>query len=179
MLGQGTEFRVVLTYPLATNEQIALNQRRNLPYSDKTLSGKCVLLAEDTRINAEVIIKMLDRKGIHVELARDGQEAVELFRKQGPYHYQAILMDIMMPVKNGLEAAREIRNTVSIDAKTIPIIALTADVQAETESRCLDAGMNAYLCKPIDPDRLFDALYIELTRVREDRLIEKLFHPDE
>ena len=179
MLGQGTEFRVVLTYPLATNEQIALNQRRNLPYSDKTLSGKCVLLAEDTRINAEVIIKMLDRKGIHVELARDGQEAVELFRKQGPYHYQAILMDIMMPVKNGLEAAREIRNTGSIDAKTIPIIALTADVQAETESRCLDAGMNAYLCKPIDPDRLFDALYIELTRVREDRLIEKLFHPDE
>ena len=179
MIGHGTEFRVILKYPIATNEQISLNQRQNHTYSDKLLSGKSILLAEDTRINAEVIIKMLDQKGMHVELARDGQEAVELFRKQGPYHYQAILMDIMMPVKNGLEASREIRNTESMDAKTIPIIALTADVQAETESRCLDAGMTAYLCKPIDPEHLFSTLYNELSKVRDNHLIEKLFRAED
>ena len=88
-------------------------------------------------------------------------------------------MDIMMPVKNGLEASREIRNTESMDAKTIPIIALTADVQAETESRCLDAGMTAYLCKPIDPEHLFSTLYNELSKVRDNHLIEKLFRAED
>jgi two-component system CheB/CheR fusion protein len=83
---------------------------------------------------------------------------VDFFIEQGAFHYQAILMDLMMPVKDGLAAAAEIRSSGTADAKTIPIIALTADVQAETEDKCFDAGMNTCLTKPIDSERLFQAL---------------------
>ena len=121
-----------------------------------------MLLAEDNQTNAEVIMRILASKGVRSELVRDGQEAVEMFRMQGEYHYQAILMDIMMPVKNGLQAAREIRALMTADAKTIPIIALTADVLEETEERCADAGMTSYLSKPIDPEKLLSTLATEL-----------------
>ena len=157
-VGEGTEFRIILTYALATGEQIALLNSNAHTYEDNLFKGKNVLLAEDTKINAEVIIRLLEKKGIHVDLAHDGQEAVNLFNAYGAYHYQAVLMDLMMPVKNGLAASTEIRTSDSEDAKTIPIIALTADVQSETESKCFDAGMTTCLSKPIDPKRLFTTL---------------------
>ena len=118
-------------------------------------------------MNGEVIMRILSTKGIRSELVRDGQEAVEMFRRQGAYHYQAILMDIMMPVKNGLQAAREIRAMQTEDAKTIPIIALTADVQEETEERCMEAGMTDFLAKPIEPERLLGTLAKEFERVEK------------
>ncbi len=105
-----------------------------------------------------MIIKLLNTKGIHSELARDGQEAVDLFSAHGPYHYQAVLMDLMMPVKNGEDAAREIRALNQEDAEEIPIIALTADVMNHVEERCREAGISAVIAKPIDPARLFSLL---------------------
>ncbi len=98
-VGAGTEFKVVLTYPLATDEQISLHTHQSEKYEDHILYGKTVLLAEDNTINAEVIIKLLKTKGIHAEVARDGQEAIDMFKNRDPYHYQAIFMDLMMPVK--------------------------------------------------------------------------------
>ena len=161
-VGKGTAFTVTLSYSLATEEQIQLANHRMRTYEDQILFGKNVLLAEDNQTNADVIMRILASKGVRSELVRDGQEAVEMFRMQGEYYYQAILMDIMMPVKNGLQAARDIRALMTADAKTIPIVALTADVLEETEERCAEAGMTSYLSKPIDPEKLLSTLATEL-----------------
>ena len=166
-LDEGTEFKVVLSYPLATEEQVTLRQKRAVTYEERILYGKNVLLAEDNRINAEVIMKFLHLKGMHVELARNGQEVVELFRVRGPWHYQAILMDLMMPVRNGLEAAREIRLSKQEDASLIPIYALTADVTDNVAERVENAGMQGIIFKPIDSA----ILYSTLAQAFEDRHI--------
>jgi two-component system CheB/CheR fusion protein len=168
LLGHGTTFTVNLSYELATDEQIQLQTHRTGTFEDQVLYGKNVLLAEDNQINAEVIIKILSTKGIHAELASDGQEAVDLFRMQGAYHYQAILMDLMMPVLNGLDAAAKIRATDSPDAATIPIIALTADVTEDLEERCQEAGINRAVGKPIDSAKLFAQLAEEFQRQIHD-----------
>ena len=157
-VGSGTEFTVVLRYRLATDEQVRLYKQSANTYEDSILLGKNILLAEDNKINAEVILRLLGTKGIHAELARDGQEAVDLYSSHGPYHFQAILMDLMMPVKNGYSAAAEIRRMPEADAGTIPIIALTADTMGEVEKRCTEAGMNAVLTKPVNPEQLFATL---------------------
>ena len=153
--GEGATFTIVLSYNLATDEQISLRTHQVNTYEDQVLYGKTVLLAEDNHINAEVVIKLLNTKKIHSELARDGQEAVDLFEARGAYHYQAILMDLMMPLKDGLKAAKEIRALDMADAKSIPIIALTADATAEVQDRCREAGIDYCITKPIDPEKLF------------------------
>lgn len=163
-IGHGTKFTIRFSYELATDEQIQLQTHRTGTFEDQVLYGKNVLLAEDNQINAEVIIKILSTKGIHAELASDGQEAVDLFRMQGAYHYQAILMDLMMPVLNGIDAAKEIRRSDSPDAPTIPIIALTADVTEDLEARCEKAGINCAIGKPIDSVKLFAKLAEEFQR---------------
>lgn len=162
--GEGTEFIVKLAYNLATEEQIDLQAVHVETYEDQVLYGKNVLLAEDNLINAEVIIKILGTKGIHAELACDGQEAVDLFCTHRPYHYQAILMDLMMPIKNGDEAAKNIRSLSNPDAATIPIIALTADITDSAREKCLDAGMNYCISKPIDAANLFGILADEFQK---------------
>ena len=163
-LGDGTEFTVTLQYELATDEQILLRQQKTATYEDRILYGKNILLAEDNRINAEVIMKFLHMKCIRAELARDGEEAVELFRVHGPYYYQAVLMDLMMPGKNGLEAAREIRKSAQEDALTIPVIALTADVTPDVEGRVAAAGMQHVIRKPIESEALYRCLAEEFQR---------------
>ncbi len=162
--GEGTAFTVRLKFPLATEEQVTLQTHRAETFEDQVLYGKNVLLAEDNHINAEVIIKILNTKGIHSELATDGAEAVEMFRTRGAYHYQAVLMDLMMPVKGGEEAAREIRQLDTEDAAGVPIIALTADVTGDEKKRCREAGMNGCITKPIDPTKLFALLAEEFQK---------------
>jgi two-component system CheB/CheR fusion protein len=175
-IGKGSEFVVTLRFDLATEEQIRLSNRETRNYEDQLLFGKNVLVAEDNHIIAEVIVKILGTKGIHAEIARDGQEVIELFRNQGPYYYQAILMDIMMPVKNGLQATREIRQMGTADSSNVPIIALTADVEDETESRCYDAGMNACIVKPIESEQLLSLLAKEFEEKSMRILAENNFH---
>ncbi len=154
-LGEGTEFTVRMSYPIATEEQISVLQANEESFEEQLLHGKNVLVVEDNQINAEVIIEVLNTKGMHSELARDGQEAVEIFESRGAYHFQAILMDLMMPVKSGTEAAKEIRELPLSDAETIPIIALTADVTEEAKERVRNAGMNYIVSKPINQEKLF------------------------
>lgn len=118
------------------------------------LDGMRVLLAEDFDINAEIALVILEELGIEGERAEDGLQAVNMFKKSEPGYYDAILMDLRMPNMNGLEATTAIRALEREDAATIPIIAMTADAFAEDVKRCLDAGMNAHLAKPIDVDQL-------------------------
>ncbi len=119
-----------------------------------TLHGIRVLLAEDNDINAEIAQVILEELGIESDRAEDGLRALELFKQSSPGYYGAILMDLRMPHMNGLEATAAIRELKREDASSIPIIAMTADAFAEDVQRCLSAGMNAHLAKPIDIDQL-------------------------
>ncbi len=122
------------------------------------LEGHKVLVAEDVEINAEILKKILETRGIEADVAENGKIAVECFNNNPVNYYSAILMDMRMPEMDGLEATRVIRSTDREDAKTIPIIALTANAFDEDVQRSLQAGLNAHLNKPIQPDVLFETL---------------------
>ena len=113
-------------------------------------SGLHMLLVEDIEINSDILEDSLEYTGINIDIARDGLEAVEMF-KEGMDKYDIILMDIQMPVMNGLDATRSIRSLPYPKAKKIPIISMTANVFKEDIEMCLEAGMNDHLGKPIDP----------------------------
>ena len=162
--GTGTEFVVNMSYALASEEQIALRTNQPISYEDQLLYGKTILLAEDNHIVAEVIIKILDMKGIHVHLARDGQEVLEMYGAHDPYYYQAVLMDVMMPVMDGIQATKLIRTLERPDSKTIPIIAITADITDQTMTKCTQAGMNDCISKPVDQEKLFTCLAREIDK---------------
>ena len=122
------------------------------------LTGRRVLLAEDIEINAEIMTDILSLRDVEADHAENGQIAVDLFTKSEEGTYSAILMDVRMPVMNGLEAAAAIRALNRSDAKSIPIIALTANAFDEDVQRSLQAGMNAHLTKPVDSEHLFETL---------------------
>ena len=113
-----------------------------------------MLLAEDQYVNAVVVVTLLEEEGVSVDHAEDGQMAIDMFEESEAGHYDLILMDLRMPNKNGIEAAKEIRASRHPDAKTIPIIAMTADAFDEDVKRCKAAGMNDHIAKPIDIDLL-------------------------
>ena len=122
------------------------------------LEGRRILLAEDVQINAEIMMMVLETKGMKAELAVNGREAIEMFSRSAPGDYDAILMDMRMPEVDGLEATRTIRAMNRPDAGTIPIIALTANAFDEDVQRSLQAGLNAHLSKPVQPDALYETL---------------------
>lgn len=122
-------------------------------------SGKRILLVEDNPINTEVAAMLLKDKGFFVETAENGLRAMELFSKSEEGYYHAILMDIRMPLMDGLTAANNIRHLSNADAGTIPIVAMTANAFEDDIEKSKAAGMNAHLAKPIEPERLYQTLY--------------------
>ena len=127
--------------------------------TDYNFCGKRVLLVEDNSINTEVAVALLEDKGVLVETAGNGLRALEMFNKSQVGYYDAILMDIRMPVMDGLTATNSIRHLSNADARTIPIIAMTANAFDSDIEKSKAAGMNAHLAKPIDPERLYQVLY--------------------
>jgi CheY-like chemotaxis protein len=117
------------------------------------LAGARVLLSEDNLINQEVAVRMLEAEGVHVDIANNGLEALERVRQRP---YDAVLMDMQMPEMDGYEASRRIRADSAL--ADLPIIAMTAHAMEGDRKQCLDAGMNDYVSKPIDPKHLFDVL---------------------
>lgn len=117
---------------------------------ESILKDKNVLLAEDNDINAAVAMEILKAHGMNVERAKDGQEVVDMYLKSAEGRYDAILMDVRMPKIDGMQATKIIRNSSHERAKSIPIIAMTADAFDEDMKRTMQAGMNAHLTKPID-----------------------------
>lgn len=120
--------------------------------------GKRVLLVEDHPVNAWVEQKMLEKVGFEVLTAENGQKGVDLYSEYGPYYFDAILMDINMPVMDGLTAARSIRGLDLEDAKKIPIIAMTTNGFDQDFLDSKLAGMNEHLVKPVEPATLFECL---------------------
>ena len=122
------------------------------------LAGRRILLAEDVDINAEILVDSLEIEDIKVDHAENGKMALEMFEKSTAGIYAAILMDVRMPVMDGLEATAAIRALDREDAKKIPIIALTANAFDEDVQRSLQAGMNSHLSKPIEAETLIKVL---------------------
>ena len=151
--GKGSEFYMTLRFPKGAN----VPPPPPPPGQENVLEGMKVLLAEDNDLNAEIAQELLAMAGVAVCRAANGQEAVDRFCAGPPGEFQAVLMDIRMPVKNGHEAAREIRASGRPDAN-VPIIAMTANTFKEDEEEARASGMNGFVPKPIDPDRLFTAL---------------------
>ena len=133
-------------------------ERQDEALSPGSLSGRRVLIAEDMDINAEILLDILDMEGMFAERAENGQIAVKMFSSQPENYYDAVLMDVRMPVMGGLDATRGIRALDRPDAKTVPIIALTANAFDDDVHRSLQAGMNAHLSKPVEPHRLYETL---------------------
>jgi len=134
-------------------------RKKNENLMKKTeLKGRRILLAEDVPVNAEIMMMILNMREMEVDLAENGRIALELFESSGIGYYDAILMDMRMPEMDGLEATRAIRSLDRPDAKTIPIIALTANAFDEDVQRSMQAGLNAHLSKPVEPDVLFETL---------------------
>jgi PAS domain S-box-containing protein len=151
----GTRFTVSLPVPPAADGE---RQTSAKPRSTVSLRGKRLLLCEDNPINAEIASILLGNQQIVTDCAVNGREGVQKFQNSPPDYYDAVLMDIRMPVMDGLEAARRIRGLQRPDAATVPIIAMTADAFAEDLRRAGDAGMDDYLTKPIEPDKLMNVL---------------------
>jgi len=148
--GRGTTFTVHI--PLKKTHRVEKLPDEVSPAS--SLSGLHVLIAEDIALNAEILSELLEMDEISSEWAENGRRAVEMFERSEPGRFCAILMDMRMPVMDGLTATREIRGLDRPDAATIPIIALTANAFEEDVRLCLQAGMNAHLSKPVDIDQL-------------------------
>ena len=135
-------------------------RRKNEALAKKTadLKGRRILLAEDVQVNAEIMMMVLGMREMEVDHAENGQEAVNLFASHDAGYYSAILMDMRMPIMDGLEATKVIRAMEREDAKSIPIIALTANAFDEDVQRSMQAGLDAHLSKPVEPEILFGTL---------------------
>lgn len=121
----------------------------------RVFNHELILLVEDDELNLEIEKAILEMQGLRVEIAKNGEEAVNLFEQSIPGTYQAILMDIRMPVMDGLEAARAIRALFREDASSVPIIAMTADSFHDEQEEAKDAGVNDYLTKPVDANEIY------------------------
>lgn len=148
---KGTVFRVELAFD-------RMEEKEETETESEALAGKRLLLAEDDRLCGEILCELLeDETGRPVSIAANGRAALEMFESANG-EYDAIIMDVQMPVMNGYEAARAIRRSGCGNAKTVPIIALTADASEESARAAADSGMNGCLTKPVNIDRLRKAV---------------------
>ena len=155
-LGEGSTFTFRL--PFKVDENAIETQKEEQSSGEQKLEGKQILLVEDNEINMEIAEFYLKELGIVVDKAWNGKEAIDKFEESAPGTYDLILMDIMMPVMGGREAARRIRTLERPDAETVRIYAMTAQVSSESVHKCLASGMNGHIAKPIDESKLREIL---------------------
>lgn len=155
-LDVGSTFTVTIPFEVDHSYREERVVEEEIP--DSVLSGKSILIAEDNELNMEIAVFMLEESGIRVTTARNGQEAVDIFAGSKENSFDIILMDIMMPVMDGLTAAEIIRSMDRADAKTVPIFAMTANAFKEDIERSKQAGMNEHLSKPLEADKMRSAL---------------------
>ena len=156
--GEGTEFTVIITFNNCSRSDGAQagDESEAKPRAD--LRGCRILLAEDVFINAEIMNEILKVKGAETDYAETGAVALKKFSSSEPGHYDAVLMDVRMPEMDGLEATSKIRALDRPDARIVPIVAMTANAFDEDVQRSMQAGMNAHLSKPVEPEKLYQTL---------------------
>lgn len=148
-LGEGSRFTVAIPFDVVSRKKQELPETVPKSRAD-SLKGRRILLAEDNELNREIATEILSMNGVDVVSAVNGGEAVRIFSASPPFHFDAVLMDMQMPVMDGCEAARRIRAMDRQDALTVPIIAVTANAFAEDIIKTSNAGMNGHISKPID-----------------------------
>ena len=159
-LGEGSEFTVELEL-----ESLEADDATDEPNAiDVDLAGRRILLVEDNAINAEIATLFLTQHGMSADQARDGKAGLDRVQEMGVGYYDAILMDIQMPVMDGYEATRAIRDLDADYYKSLSIIAMSANAYDEDVRACLEAGMNAHIAKPFDPDNLLELLHTEIEK---------------
>ena len=163
-LGEGSEFTVIIDLKAVEAEPQEMGASEAEDETD--LRGCRVLLVEDNDINAEIAVMILSQYGIETDRAEDGKVGLEKVEQAGPGVYDAVLMDIQMPVLNGYEATRAIRALDGAYAKELPIIAMSANAYDEDVQACLDAGMNDHLAKPFQPEDLLRLLRKNIQKMR-------------
>lgn len=159
-LGEGSCFTVVIPFRLDRQEKAQEKEEA----ADTDITGLRILVAEDNELNMEIARFILEDGGAFVEPVSNGLEAVHKFEASDEEAFDVILMDIMMPVMDGITATKTIRAMERPDAKTIPIIAMTANAFKEDEEKCMAAGMNAHLAKPLEEEKVVRAIYENINR---------------
>ena len=162
---EGTAFTIILPLALSKEQEI----RKEDELGEETLEGRRILIAEDMEQNAEIIMDLLEMEGVETEHAGNGRIALEKFSGSQEYYYDAILMDLRMPVMDGLEATRRIRALDRPDAKTVPILSLTANAFETDVQQSLEAGMNEHLAKPVDAEKMYTALKYHISRSKKEQ----------
>lgn len=167
-LGKGTTFVVDLYIEHVKKKEVkklASKEKSLIQTVKEQMKGKKILVCEDHPLNAEITTRLLEKVGCEVTWAEDGKKGVEIFDSSSLNYFSAILMDIHMPVMDGIEATKEIRSLSRTDGSTIPIIAMTANAYEEDIQKSLEAGMNVHLAKPVIPK----ILYQELSNLMKER----------
>ena len=152
--GIGTKFTIDLSFDIALKEEVYGSEDTIESSAIHTIKGKRILLVEDNELNAEIAKTVLEDIGALITRAENGQQALELFKEKPAGTFDVILMDLMMPVMDGYTATRKIRELERSDAKTVPIIAMTANAFQEDAEKCIAVGMNAHLAKPLDIEKM-------------------------
>ena len=152
--GIGTKFTIDLSFDIALKEEVYGSEDTIESSAIHTIKGKRILLVEDNELNAEIAKTVLEDVGASITRAENGQQALELFKEKPAGTFDVILMDLMMPVMDGYTATRKIRELERSDAKTVPIIAMTANAFQEDAEKCIAVGMNAHLAKPLDIEKM-------------------------
>lgn len=172
--GKGSNISVYFKFALPDEEMLSQLTQQDVPQtvesdSEVSLEGRHILLVEDNEINAEIAISILEMEGIQMDHAENGRIAVDTFEASPEGYYDVILMDVHMPVMNGLEAVQAIRALPRADAGDVLIIALSADAFVEDRRKALEAGMNEHLAKPIDFEALKQMMRKFLAEKEEKR----------
>ena len=152
--GIGTKFTIDISFDIALKEEVYGSEDTIESSAIHTIKGKRILLVEDNELNAEIAKTVLEDVGALITRAENGQQALELFKEKPAGTFDVILMDLMMPVMDGYTATRKIRELERSDAKTVPIIAMTANAFQEDAEKCIAVGMNAHLAKPLDIEKM-------------------------
>ena len=152
--GQGSEF--IVNIPCKISDKTVKNAKQHS--SKETFEGKRILLAEDNELNQQIATAILEGAGFAVDIARDGNEAVNMIREQRAGYYDVVLMDIQMPYKDGYEATREIRALEDKEKAAVPVLAVTANAFEEDRANAMEAGMNGHLAKPYNVPRMLETL---------------------
>jgi CheY-like chemotaxis protein len=155
---QGTAFKVRFHFQEADKEADRHTDAEEAGTGYGLLKGKKILVCEDNALNREIVRSLLERGGMVCVEAVNGEEGAKAFRNSSVGEFAGILMDLRMPVMDGLESTGNIRRMDREDAGSVPILAMTADAFDEDVQRCMEAGMNGHLAKPIDPDKMMQML---------------------
>ena len=169
--GEGTTFTINLEIEIleANFGDVAKSSEGSAKKELIDLTGKKILLVEDNALNQEISKRVLQKNGMEVTIAENGLVALDRFSESAENEYDLVLMDVMMPVMGGIESASLLRKIDRQDAREVPIVALTANAFQEDIQKCLDAGMNTHLSKPINPTLLIQTIS-DLINARQEQM---------